>query len=64
MGLSTAISVEVESEMDLIDGFLADLVSENVVFVDDSLKVDSDVGFIKVLDREELHMDRLTKYKV
>lgn len=36
LGLSTAISVKVESEMDFVDGILADLVSENIVFVDDS----------------------------
>ncbi len=63
MGLSTTITVEVKSKMNLIDRIMADLVSENIVFVDNTLQVDINVGFIKVFDGEELH-EELAKYKV
>jgi hypothetical protein len=63
LGLSTTITVEVKSKMNLIDRIMADLVSENIVFVDNTLQVDINVGFIKVFDGEELH-EELAKYKV
>ena len=36
LGLSTAIAVKIEGEMNFVDGILADLVSENIVLVNDS----------------------------
>jgi hypothetical protein len=49
--------------MNFIDRILADLVSENIVFIDNTLQVDTNIGFIKAFDGEELH-EELAKYKV
>ena len=56
LGLPTAVPIKIKSEMNFVNGILADLISENIVLVDDSLQVDTKMGFLKVFDGEELHL--------
>ena len=55
LGLPGAIAIEIKSKVDFIVRILADFVSQNVVLIDDSLKVDTNVGFTEVLYGEKFH---------
>jgi hypothetical protein len=53
--LPGAIAIEIKSKVDFVVRILADFVSQYVVLIDDSLKVDTNISFAEVLDGEKFH---------